>query len=94
MSRNFSELTGVNENDPHRLRCLHTWPPLGGAVWAGLGGSPDGRNVSLGEGFEVLKATCHSQVTLSAAVPLPCLLPAAMVDFHPSETVSTNKLFY
>lgn len=29
---------GLDENAPHRLRCLNAWSPVGGTVWVSLGG--------------------------------------------------------
>lgn len=36
----FSQMCGgLNEKQPHRLRCLNSWAPVAGAIVGGLGGA-------------------------------------------------------
>lgn len=51
---------GLHENHPQRLTYLNTCSPVGGTAWEGLGGMALVKDVSLGEGLEVLKDSFHS----------------------------------
>lgn len=54
---------GLNENSSHRLRCLSTCSPTGGAVYVGLGGEP------------LLEDACHwgQALEFKSHLPFPVL---------------------
>lgn len=76
---------GLNENKPHRCRCLDVWAQVGGPVWEGLGGVwPCLRScglfvkgVSVGMGFEVSKILHFQCLSLTPASRPACRLSAA-----------------
>lgn len=57
-----------DENDPHRLRGLNPWSPVGGTTWEGLGDVALLEEVyHLGASFEVSKAHASPSVSLSVS---------------------------
>lgn len=51
---------GLNENGPHRLRSLNTWPPVGGAIWGRIRTVTLLKGESLGVAFGGQNDSGHS----------------------------------
>ena len=76
----FGICGGLNEDGPHRLKCLSAWSPVGGTNWKGLESVDFWTGVV---GFEISKGWHHIQFPFPLSPSLPpsllfCIFPLSL----------------
>lgn len=102
----FSQYDVLNETVPYRLRYLKTGSLVDDSEWAGLGGHPCWRSLSLGRSIWWINNLFYLQLALSSSFLLlrmlahisplqpPCLpatMPLCSEGLWPSGTIGSNK---
>ena len=74
----FGICGGLNEDGPHRLKCLSAWSPVGGTNWKGLESVDFWTGVV---GFEISKGWHHIQFPFPLSPSLPPFLHFPPLSF-------------